>query len=186
MTDQGKIRRKKRYARRQRTVNRAYRTGGSDGLHTRTLEFSRRPRFRPLRRAHPDKRPRPSRTADARISVGDWPTIIARAECEGLRPIAADYGVSQETIRAVLLRAGRANVLTDVERRRALETAAPLPPPAPMKVPKERYGEVAQLCQRHTQAEVAALLGVSQATVWRIVRRSGGREGLEAAGMGGA
>ncbi len=27
------------------------------------------------------------------------------------------------------------------------------------------------LCQRHTQAEVAALLGVSQAILWRIVRQ---------------
>lgn len=43
-------------------------------------------------------------------------------------------------------------------------------PPAPRKVPRERYGEVARLCERHTQAEVAALLGVSQATIWRIVR----------------
>jgi predicted DNA-binding protein (UPF0251 family) len=26
-------------------------------------------------------------------------------------------------------------------------------------------------CQRHTQAEVAALFGVSQATIWRIVHQ---------------
>ncbi len=38
------------------------------------------------------------------------------------------------------------------------------------------------LCQRHTQAEVAALLGVSQATVWRIARQAGERKGTEAAG----
>lgn len=43
-------------------------------------------------------------------------------------------------------------------------------PPAPRKVPRERYGEVARLCQRHSQAEVAARLGVSQATVSRVVR----------------
>jgi hypothetical protein len=38
-------------------------------------------------------------------------------------------------------------------------------------VPRERQGEVARLCRRHTRAEVAPLLGVSQATVWRIARR---------------
>lgn len=85
--------------------------------------------------------------------------------------IAADYGVSPETIRAVLRRAGRADLLADAGRRRALECAAPLPPPAPAKVPKERYVEVALLCQRHTQADVAAMLGVSQMTIWRIVRQ---------------
>ncbi|HET8629861.1 MAG TPA: transposase family protein, partial [Thermomicrobiales bacterium] len=57
-----------------------------------------------------------------------------------------------------------------------LAAAAPPPPPAPRKVPRERYGEVARLCQRHTQAEVAAMLGVSQATVWRIVRHERGAD----------
>ena len=146
--------------------------GGSDGGHTRTLEFSRRPRFRPLRRAHAGKRPGLRHTAGPRIAAEDWPAIVARAECEGLRPIAAVYGVSQETIRATLLRAGRADLLADVGRRRSLEAAAPLPPPAPTKIPKERYADVALLCQRHTQAEVAAMLGVSQATIWRITRRA--------------
>ncbi|HET8630693.1 MAG TPA: transposase family protein [Thermomicrobiales bacterium] len=65
---------------------------------------------------------------------------------------------------------GRADLPDDPARRRRLAAAAPPPPPAPRKVPRERYGEVARLCQRHSQAEVAAMLGVSQATVWRIVR----------------
>ena len=108
------------------------------------------------------------------MSHEDWPAIVARAEGEALRPIAADYGVSQETIRAVLRRAGRADLLADVGRRRSLEAAAPLPPPAPAKIPQERHAEIVILCQRHTQAEVAAIFGVSQATVWRIVRRATG------------
>ena len=57
-----------------------------------------------------------------------------------------------------------------------------MPPPAPMKIPKERYGEVVLLCQRHTQAEVAALLGVSQATIWRITRRAAERDGYRLKG----
>ena len=52
----------------------------------------------------------------------------------------------------------------------SLASQVPFPPPAPAKVPKERHGEIALLCQRHTQGEVAALLGVSQATIWRILR----------------
>ena len=52
----------------------------------------------------------------------------------------------------------------------SLASQAPLPSPAAAKVPKERHGEVALLCQRHTQGEAAALLGVSQATSWRILR----------------
>jgi len=128
-----------------------------------------------LRRAHPSTLPRPPRTAGPRIPAGEWPSIIARAEREGLRPIAADHGVSPETIRAILRRAGRADLLADNDRRRTLEAGAPPPPPAPAKIPRERYGEVALLCQRHTQAEAAALLGVSQATIWRIVRQAAGR-----------
>ena len=65
---------------------------------------------------------------------------------------------------------GRADLLRDPARLRRLAAAAPPPPPAPRKVPRERYGEVARLCQRHSQAEVAARLGVSQATVSRVVR----------------
>jgi hypothetical protein len=35
----------------------------------------------------------------------------------------------------------------------------------------ERHGEARHLCEPHTQAEVAALFGVSQMTIWRIVHR---------------
>ena len=120
------------------------------------------------------------------LSSADWPAIVARAESEGLRPIAASYGVSPETVRAILRRAGRADPLANAERRRILEGAAPLPPPAPAKIPKDRYAEVARLCQRHTRAEVAAMSGVSQATVWRIARRVTGRDGAGSAGTIGA
>ena len=119
------------------------------------------------------------------MSSDDWPAIIARAEREGLRPIAAVYGVSQETIRATLLRAGRADLLADVGRRRSLEAGAPLPPPAPAKIPKERYAEVVMHCQRDTQANVAAIFGVSQMTIWRIVRHVTGAKRPDAGVMSG-
>ena len=97
--------------------------------------------------------------------------ITERARHESLRDLAAEYGISPEAIRAALREAGRAHLLEDPGRRRRLAARAPLPPPAPAKVPQERHAEVVLLCQRHTQAEVAALLGVSQTTVWRILQR---------------
>ena len=36
-----------------------------------------------------------------------WPAIAERARCESLRDLAADYGVSHETIRAIVRRVGR-------------------------------------------------------------------------------
>lgn len=51
----------------------------------------------------------------------------------------------------------------------AARVARPAPPVPPRKVPVERYPEVVRLCERHTQAEVAEQLGVSQNTIWRIV-----------------
>ena len=119
------------------------------------------------------------------LSSADWPTIVTRAEREGLRPIAASYGVSPETIRAILRRTGHAALLTNAHRRRTLETAAPLPPPAPAKIPAARHAEVVTLRLRHTQAEVAALFRVSQATIWRITRRAAGQEGVKPAGKPG-
>ncbi|MDP9375373.1 MAG: hypothetical protein M3Q65_23570 [Chloroflexota bacterium] len=98
-----------------------------------------------------------------------WSEIVARVKHEGLRRIARDFGVSHEVIRTVLQAAGRTDLLADAEHRYRLAAAAPPPPPAQHKIPKERYGEVVTFCQRHTQAEVAAMLGVSQATIWRIV-----------------
>ncbi len=100
-----------------------------------------------------------------------WAEIVARAEREGLRPSARDFGVSHEAIRAVLQAAGCTDLLANVERKHRLAAAIPSPPPARCKISKERYGEVILLFQRHTQAEVAAMLGVSQATCWRILRR---------------
>ena len=107
----------------------------------------------------------------SRIPEERWPEVIARAECEGLRKIARDFGVSHEALRAVLQAAGRADLLADARRTHRLAASAPPPPPARAKVPKERHGEVVVLCQRHTQAEVAEMLGVSQATIWRIVQQ---------------
>ncbi len=72
------------------------------------------------------------------MTLEDWPAIAARAEREGPRPLAASYGVSHETIRAILRRTGHAGLLVDADRRRALEVAAPLPPPAPAKILKVR------------------------------------------------
>ncbi len=95
---------------------------------------------------------------------------MRRAERESLRTIARDYGVSHNAVRTVLRKTGHRHVLQDEVRQRELAAAVPPPPPAPRWVPKERYGEVVMLCQRHTQAGVAAMFGVSQATIWRIVR----------------
>ena len=103
------------------------------------------------------------------LPAEQWPEIIARAECEGIRPIAHDLGVSHETIRALLRAAGRADLLEGADRHQRLAAAAPPPPPPPRKIPLEHHPEVRQLCERHTQAEVAALFGVSQMTIWRIV-----------------
>jgi hypothetical protein len=94
---------------------------------------------------------------------------VARAEREGTRRLARDLGVSHEAVRAALRAAGRADLLADSDRRRRLEAAAPAPPPPPRKIPLEHHDEVRRLCERHTQAEVAARFGVSQATIWRIV-----------------
>jgi hypothetical protein len=107
-----------------------------------------------------------------RIPRDRWPEIIARVEREGLRPIARDLGVSHEAVRTVLVAAGRGDLLADAARTRRLAAAAPPPPPAARKIPQERYGEIVALCQRHTQAEVAALLAVSQTTVWRVAQRA--------------
>ena len=115
------------------------------------------------------------------IPVERWPEIIVRAEQEGLRRIARDFGVSHEAVRAVLRAAGRADLVADVGRAYRLAAAAPPPPPARAKVPKDHYQEVALLCQRHTQAEVAAMLGVSQATIWRIVRQANRQPACRAA-----
>ena len=62
------------------------------------------------------------------------------------------------------------------------------------KIPTTRYGAVALLCQRHTQAEVAAIFGVSQMTIRRILQnvaeretpRATEREGSGATGTTGA
>ena len=109
----------------------------------------------------------------SRIPEERWPEVIARAECEGLRQIARDFGVSHEAVRAVFRAAGRADLVADAGRAHRLAAAAPPPPPARAKIPQERYGEVTLLCQLHTQAGVAQMLGVSQATIWRILRVSG-------------
>ncbi len=97
--------------------------------------------------------------------------IAERAKDESLRAIARDYGVSQETVRTMLVRAGHVSLLADKDRLHRLALDSPLPPPAPRKVPKEMHNEIIALCQTATQAEVAARFGVSQATVWRIRRK---------------
>lgn len=97
------------------------------------------------------------------------PAIIARAEHEGIRQIARDLGVSHEAVRNALRAAGHPNLLADPARRRRLATAVPAPPAPVRKIPAERHDEVRRLCERSTQAEVAAMFGVSQNTIWRIV-----------------
>ena len=42
-----------------------------------------------------------------RIPRERWPEVVARAECEGLRSIARGFGVSHETVRAVIRSATR-------------------------------------------------------------------------------
>ena len=138
-----------------------------------------------MRHAQSEERRLALRGVVPALSPADWPAIVARAESEGLRPIAANYGVSPETIRAILRRAGHADLLADGTRRRALEIAVPLPPPATAKIPAARHAEVRDLRRRHTQAEVAALFGVSQATIWRITRRAPREERVKPAGKPG-
>lgn len=113
----------------------------------------------------------PGRYAVPRTAIPpvDWPALVARAAQEGMRRIARDLGVSHEAVRAALHAAGRSDLLADTARRRRLEATASSPPPPPRKVPLERHGEVRQLCEHLTQAKVAALFGVSQDTIWRIV-----------------
>jgi len=53
-----------------------------------------------------------------------------------------------------------------------------LPPPTPAKIPAARHAEVRALRHRHTQAEVATMFGVSQATIWRITRQAPRQEGV--------
>ncbi len=43
-----------------------------------------------------------------RISQEHWPEVVSRAQGESLRSIARDFGVSHETVRAVLRVAGLA------------------------------------------------------------------------------
>jgi hypothetical protein len=131
----------------------------------------------PFRCPLPDLRPEqrrpqaPARYAVPRTTIpeADWPAIVARAEHEGTRPIARDLGVSHEAVRSVLRAAGRADLLADPARRQWLEGTAPPPPPPPRTIPLEQHPEVRRLCERHTQAEVAAMFGVSQNMIWRIV-----------------
>ncbi len=47
-------------------------------------------------------------TKPRRIPEDRWPEVVARAKQEGLRSIARDFGVSHETVRAVLRVAGPA------------------------------------------------------------------------------
>jgi hypothetical protein len=42
-----------------------------------------------------------------RIPRERWPEVVKRARCESLRSIARDFGVSHETVRAVLQSANR-------------------------------------------------------------------------------
>ena len=145
--------------------------GGSDRGRTRTLEFSRTRCFRPLRQSPRAPRHFPTRGSSPAVPPEHWPEVVERARDESLRSLARVYGVSHNAIRTVLIKTGHAHLLDDDRRRQRLAAEVPLPPPAAAKIPKERYREVALLCQRHTQAEVAASLRVSQATIWRIVQQ---------------
>ena len=46
-------------------------------------------------------------TKPGRIPEDRWPELVARAQGESLRSIARDFGVSHETVRAVLRNATR-------------------------------------------------------------------------------
>ncbi len=109
-----------------------------------------------------------------------WPEVIERARSESLRALARAYGVSHNAIRTVLVKMGHAHLLHDEGRRQRLAAQVPLPPPAAPKITRERYAEVVLLCQQHTQADVAVMFGVSQATVWRIIQQEKKRSGLAA------
>jgi hypothetical protein len=45
-------------------------------------------------------------TKSCRIPEDCWPEVIARSQQEGLRSVARDFGVSHETIRAIVGRNG--------------------------------------------------------------------------------
>jgi hypothetical protein len=113
----------------------------------------------------------PARGSSPVVPPEHWPEVVERAHDESLRAFGQAYGVSHNAIRTVLVKTGHAHLLHHEGRRLQLAAQVPLPPPATGKIAQERYGEVALLCQRHTQAEVAALLGVSQATIWRILQQ---------------
>ncbi|HEU5329976.1 MAG TPA: helix-turn-helix domain-containing protein, partial [Thermomicrobiales bacterium] len=49
----------------------------------------------------------PAQQSRPRLAPACWPEIAARAENESLRDLAAAYGVSHETIQAVVRRATR-------------------------------------------------------------------------------
>ncbi len=115
-----------------------------------------------------------------------WPEVVERSRDESLRALARAYGVSHNAIRTVLVKTGHAHLLHDEGRRQRLAAYVPLPPPAAPTIPRERHGAVAPLCQRHTQAEVATMLGVSQATIWRITRRATKPENVKSTGRANA
>src|SRR5205823_7660113 len=63
------------------------------------------PLFAVLPPAMRQARPATPKQQRPRIHPADWPRIAERARYESLRDLAAEYGVSHETIRAVVRRA---------------------------------------------------------------------------------
>jgi len=89
--------------------------GGSDGDRLRGIDIVALPlvpflyaeRVLQSRRRRGTSRYAPG-TKPRRIPEDRWPEIVTRAQQEGLRSIARDFGVSHETVRAVLRVAGLA------------------------------------------------------------------------------
>ena len=85
-------------ARRHR-VNRAYRTGGSDGGQSREYKLP----DTHFAVAIPVTLVRPPQQ-QPQLDSALWSAIAERARYESLRDLAVEYGVSHETIRSILRR----------------------------------------------------------------------------------
>jgi hypothetical protein len=100
-------------------------SGGSDGIQFRTSELaalpdegdegsvfpSRFPIWGGLPTSVQQARPATPKQKRPRIHPTDWPEIAQRARHESLRDLAAAYGVSHETIRAITGRVAAAQRL---------------------------------------------------------------------------
>ena len=104
--------------RRLSSARRMYRRGGSDGSRIREYKLP------PLLYFPVESRvilPRPAQHWP-HVDLTFWPEIAQRARHESLRDLAAEYGVSHETIRTILQREARKRV-AEVARMHLIPSA---------------------------------------------------------------